>query len=262
MLRLPQSNIAPRRFSRAVPAEITRGAKTKAGKPEREPVISLVKQADAALQAYYGAWNEHFKLREAMPKADRDWPRMAPPADLIHEFGYNFLFTSTAHVRKQFRFKIRQARDRISQHKASLRKWLKPDQLEAQLAREVTPYLAADQELLQLLLRRRDKCVADFERHERRLLCAQRKAGLLDARKKRRQAWLKLGSLTKQVAKAKPKTAAGALAIVGYVEARQWDDLFNDDSGDFPGNFGPLLRCAHKVLVEHYRKAPDVFSPH
>ncbi|WP_141339727.1 hypothetical protein [Bradyrhizobium sp. USDA 3458] len=263
MLQLPQATPAKAHFTRSDMAEITRGAKVKLSRPKPEAIIAKIKKADAALDAYYAALSNRYRISEALPEEHRGWPQLYPPRQLKNEFGFDFFFTSERHVNLMFNKIAARARDRIRHHKESLRTRLKSGR-DDQLIREVKGKLEADRELIALLRKLKPKCISDFRRHARKLLAIQQRAGLLEARKQISRSMATVRRLTDEIAKAKPKTVQGALAIIGYVEHRSWCDrpeLFHDFNGTFKGNFGPLLRCAHDTLTRQFR-ATDVSKPH
>jgi hypothetical protein len=70
-------------------------------------------------------------------------------------------------------------------------------------------------------------------------------------RKRDRGAWTALFVITGQIAKAKPTTAAGALALVGYVGHRSWPEyqnLFAEEGNlpNVPAHFAQVLRAARQ----------------
>ena len=52
-----------------------------------------------------------------------------------------------------------------------------------------------------------------------------KKAGLIDGHTKWNKAWRALHMITEQIAKAKPATTQGALAMIDYVQLRSRSDL-------------------------------------
>ncbi|MGF6431470.1 hypothetical protein [Bradyrhizobium elkanii] len=259
MLQLPQSSPTKGRFSRADLAAITRGAKAKVRRPKPEPIIALLRQADTALQQYIEAHNALFELDGKLPEEVRGWHHMKPPAELEREFGWNFLFSNEDHIKKSFRVRRRLAREKIRHHRGVLKKRSDIDQLQ----REAAASLAAAEHTLGLLSRLEKPFLAAFIKHKRQLLSLQKKSGLLDARERSRRCRRRLAELTKKIGNSRPKTSAGAIAVAQYVESRLWCDLpgmFNDDTGDFPGSLGQLLRHALTILSKNVNS--DVSTPH
>lgn len=249
MLQLPQSSPTARRFSKKEIADISRGA-TVRRRPSKSNIISLVALADKALDQYTDACNDVFIALHKLPQADRTvMPFVDVPEDLKRVWVSDFKFSSEKHIRRQFRAALKRERFVHRTEKAKLKKvwtWNGAEQIK----REIEQRLPSYERNIAALLKQEDVVVRAFRKESRRLHVLQKKAGLLVAREKRRAAWLQLVRLTAKMAEAKPTTLSEAIAVVAYVENRSWCEkpaLFAME-GDLPGNFGPLLRHALKII--------------
>jgi hypothetical protein len=101
--------------------------------------------------------------------------------------------------------------------------------------------------VLAMLPKFKEPLKREFRKERGRLLKVQKKAGLIDGHTKKNKAWLALRTITEQIAKAKPATTQGALALIDYVQLRSRSDLaeFFSDNSD---SFGQVLRSAHQLL--------------
>jgi hypothetical protein len=92
-----------------------------------------------------------------------------------------------------------------------------------------------------------------FRAERRRLLAVQNRVRLDACHVSKGKAAYYLHEVTWQIAKAKPATAAGALALIGYVESRSREEScqkFFSERGEMPGQFSQVLRAAHQRLQQ------------
>jgi hypothetical protein len=89
------------------------------------------------------------------------------------------------------------------------------------------------------------------------------RVGLVKARRDVLKVYRSLQKITAEIAACKPSSVKGAFAAVQYVGNRLWCDrpgMFSNQ-GRMPGKFGPLLRAANSILIEHFKEYRDVSSP-
>jgi hypothetical protein len=215
-------------------AKMTKSTTRRRSLPAKvDPVIALTASADRLLDEYIGAKNA-VELARAKLGRDARAPSVAPPA--LGLWGAHMLFTSEDHIEEEFQRVTKRLRDEIKNARAGKQ----PDK----------ERIARNQAVLAMLPKFKEPLKKEFRQEQRRLLKVQKKAGLTDgcyARKNK--AWLALRTVTEQIAKAKPATTQGALAMIDYVQLRSRSDLaefFSDR--DMPGQFGQVLRSAHQLL--------------
>lgn len=255
MLQLPQSQVS-RGFSKTEIAEISRGTKRsvkKAVKPD--PIIDLIKQADAALDEYIGAIIEKFEAEDRLGKDDRGYPHVDVPEELVNIYGYwtpAFSFTSETHIEKQFENAISCWRKRLRDERRGVRRLRKEKKSGwQQFVREAEQRVSSLDRKIDWVPKFARPLKASFKKEAARLRKVQTAAGLVKARERSKRATAALASTTKEVGSRRPQSVEGALAVVGYVEHRLWCDrpqYFLDDIGYFPAKLGPLLRSALAIL--------------
>jgi hypothetical protein len=248
MLQLPTAT--PARFTKAQVAEITRGGKARVSrKAKTDPIIAAIRRADQIIDRYIEAVNELSLARRSLNERDRGFVNV-PPVDetpIFREFGHGFVFTSEAHVVRMFRIRRRHARQRLAQDRAQL---MAAEIKGSPLLLEHRQRVVAEKRLIAALLKFEPAQRRAVRKECQRLGKLQKVAGLLDARKKHMAALRDIRLVTQSIAKMKPTTPAGAVAVVQYVRKRLFPDrqhlFFNETGTD--GAFWHLLQHAHKIL--------------
>jgi hypothetical protein len=212
-----------------------------------DPIVALVTTADRALETYVKAANAISKAREKLSVRDRFGPSVTPPQHLNYlpsiPWRADFLFTSEDHIDDQFKRVTKRLKDEISEMRRGRKKPLTSD-VESRISR--------NQMMLAMLPKLHGPLKREFRAEAKRVLAVQRRVGLIELRKRERDAWAALYRVTEQISKAKPATAAGALALVGYVGWRSWPEYqdFFSENGKLPAHFAQVLRAAHQRLQQ------------
>lgn len=254
MLQLPATRSRARHFTKAEILDITRGAKVvKARGAKADPIIDLIAKADRAMDRHIKAANALFDVKEKLAPEDRGSAHVYPIDEtaVFREFGHGYCFTSEAHIGKMFRLRRRHARNRIAQSRNSLKN-LKPGHRSADIKCQLEASIDSAQRLIAALLKFEEPQKRAFREEERRLRKIQTSAGLLKARAENNAALKAVRELTLKIAKLKPASREGALAVILYVGERLFPDrydLFTFDRGT-DGEFTHLLRAAHAVLAK------------
>lgn len=189
-----------------------------------DPVIALVATADRVLDEYVKISNAIDAASAKLAPGDRYGLPSVPPPESLNVlrsslWPSDFLFTSQRMIDQQFRLVTKRLKGPI----------------------------AANKLVLAILPKLKGPLEKKFRAEQRRMLAVQRKAGLIELHKRERKAWMALHDVTGQIAKAKPTTAAGALAMVRYVQWRTWGD-YGDLFSDHPAQFDKVLRTAVQRL--------------
>lgn len=248
MLQLPYT---PPKFTKGQIAEIMRGGSGVKVRSKPDPVMALIKKADAVLDEYYAvvneAWGARWKIEDKHDHAEG--PSVYIPDELLNvEWSRGHAFQSIAQINKQFSVAQCQAQQRIDDAQKSLKRPHHP-----QIVRELHAGIESARRALKLLRKHRTTVLNAFRAERDRLQKVQSKVGLIDARAEVRRVYKMLQAVTKELSNTKPQTLQGAVKAMQYVEARLWCDrpgLFHDD-GDCPGKFGPMMRSALAILSEH-----------
>jgi hypothetical protein len=219
-----------------------RGAKHPA---KVDPIVALVATADRALEDHVKAHNRLEAARAKLSARDQFFtPWVGPPEGM--NFTHNpwqsdYRFTSEADIDNQFRLVAKRLNGEIKDARGK-----KP----SQLTRERQQLIFRNKMVLALLPKFKGPLKKAWRAERRRLLRVQKRVGLHALVVKSTMAFDNLYDLTRQIAKAKPATAAGALALVGYVGWRSWSEYqdFFSENGDIPGHFAEVLRAAGQRL--------------
>lgn len=251
MLQLPSP--APRRFTKAQIADMTRGGKVvvrvKKVKPKVDPLIALIEKADAALERYVLAYNSHAEANEALAKEDRGWPWVTPIDELIPTLSHGDRFHSTAHINTFFAKRRKHALSEIKHARESLRK-LRKGVGAYQINLELTQRIEGNKKHIALLTKHKEAQKKAFRTEERRLNKVQRAVRLVEKRKAKSEATAALRALTDKIATMQPTSKWGAIALLSYVELRCRDDLaeFFVEGGFFEAKLQRLIGRARSFL--------------
>jgi hypothetical protein len=200
--------------------------------PAKDPVIYMIARANGLLDESIKAANNLEIAKAKLLDEDRRYPSVLAPTfgTLRGEWHYGFRFTSEGHIDKEFR----RASERLREEIKHARRGKRPN----------TEQIVRNQMVLAMLPKLKGPLKKQFREEEVRLFKVQKKAGLIDCHKERNKASFALRAITDQIAKAKPATTQGALAMIQYVQVRLRSDLaeFFSDNCDIPGQFGRVTR--------------------
>jgi hypothetical protein len=214
--------------------------------PKADPVIDMIAWADKLLNEYIEATNNLHLAKAKLSQNDRRSPSVVPPEGLRFdgsEWNWNFRFTSEKHIESEFRRITKRLKDEIKDARGSKKSI-------SQLSPESKARIFRNRTVLALLPKYKEPLKRELRTEQRRLAKVQKKVGLQECHKKRNAASFALHAITEQIAKTKPTTTRGALAMVDYARIRLRSDLAEvfSDNGDMPARFSEVLRSVHGLL--------------
>lgn len=253
MLQLPTQAIPTPRITKVKTAEISRGAKIKAGarKAKPDPIIDAIKRADVVMDRYITAASDMYFAKIKLDTPDRGYPAV-PPIDepeILREFGPDFRFGSELHVVNEFHIRRKCARQRLIEDRAQFQKRKKAGHPTI----EQKEHIECEKRLITVLTKFEPRQKLAARRETARLHKVQQAAGFIDARTRYRKETKALRESAEKIALMKPRTLTGALAVVDYVRKRLFPDrreLFFE-SGGTDANFWRLLQLAHLILAKN-----------
>ncbi len=257
MLQLP-TNAPVRRLSKSEIADITRVGKRVKKAVSVDPILRMIQKADAALIEYIHATNEKFAAEGKVERNDVFGPRVYPTDDLLNVYwSQGQQFSSEQHIERQFRIAAARLRAELKDCRSRLHRAKKMKGHNWENAKlELSQAIDSNERKLAKLKLALPRMKVAFRKEAKRISAIHRNAGLDKARDRARNATRGLDRATREMKDAKPRSLAGALAIMSYVQKRlgcgkaRW---FDDDEGYFPANCSLLLVRAHAVLEKALR---------
>jgi hypothetical protein len=211
-----------------------------------DPIVALVATADRALTDYVKTSNKLEAARAKFGINDSFSPSVPLPEAIYFlrssPWPSDFRFTSERHIDEEFLSVTKRLKRMNSDARRGKKKPFTSDVAGLIMRNEMT---------LALLPMVYGPLKKAFRAEQRRVLAFQQKTGLLELSKRNRDTWAALFVVTEKIAKAKPATAAGALAMIRYVEERSWQqyhqELFCVRLAT-PAHFAQVLRAARQRL--------------